>query len=73
MASVQPSWNSTIVTLIQEYSLICKLASLLPLLLFYPLSHIIWNAHLHGDQLDLLIGDELPREQMRFPAFARDC
>ena len=58
---------------LQVYLLVCKLSSLLPLLLFYPLSHVIRNAHLYGYQLVILIGDEFPLEPMRFPAFAQNC
>ena len=59
--------------IIQECLLICKLSSLLPLLLIYPLLHDIRNDHLHGNQLDFLIGDDLPCEPMRLSAYTRDC
>ena len=59
--------------IIQECLLICKLSSLLPLLLIYHLLHIIRNDHLHGNQLDFLIGDDLPCEPMRLSAYTRDC
>ena len=37
------------------------------------LAYFIRKEHLCGYQLDILIGDEFPREPMTFPAFARIC